>query len=396
VKHTNQLLSLAPNSTLGIISHKLHYIRDGEYYTTGGFTDYVEGLAAHFKQIILMVPVSATNNVAGLRKVSCKGYRIHPLWGCTERTVIAWLARSYIRCQTKKAFADCDIVNVRFFHMISLIALPVVEAMNKHIFLSFVGQVYGGIREKSGLRAVLVKKVKAALRKHLTFVHGWYLVDMYNLDPRMCLPAYSSTYHLAEIRKDPILPPMENEPIRLIFVGRLDSDKGIDIILRALAGQPKLSQKFKLDIVGDGSARTFLEKMVKTLHLQRIITFHGYVAHGEKWDKIMSMAHVMTFVPWHEGAPKVVIEALRFGLPVLASKVGAIPTVIQENVNGWLVEAGRPDQVIDKLKLISDLDQTTWKIISENNLKSARSHTVEEESRNTVQSLIDRKLLPML
>lgn len=397
-EHINQSLPertspLAPNSTLGIISHKLHYIYNGEYYTTGGFTDYVEGLAAHFRQTILAVPVTAADDVSSLRKVSCKCYRIHPFWGRTTRTAIAWLSRSHIRRQACRAFTDCDIVNACMFSMHSLMALPAIEAMNKAIFFTLVGQIYARTAEKSRLRAMLVRRTKAALQKHLTFVRGLHLVDIFDLNPKMCLPSYGSTYHLTEIRENPILPPMRDEPIRLIFVGRVDNDKGIDVLLRALAAEPYLSQRFKLDIVGDGIAMLSLQKLAESLQLQSSVTFHGYLPHGEKWERLMTSAHAMAFVSLHEGAPKVVVEALRFGLAILASRVGAIPTVIKENVNGWLVDAGSSSQVVDALKLISKMDETGWKNISQANLKLARSYTIEEGAHNMVQALIERGLL---
>jgi glycosyltransferase involved in cell wall biosynthesis len=398
---SEQVSPLAPNSTLGIISNKVHYTYKGELYTTGGFTDYVEGLAAHFRQTILVVPVGTPDSivnvgkisVANLRKISCKNYQIHPLWGYTLRTVIAWLASSYVRREARRAFADCDIVNVRMFAMVSLMALPVIEAMDKPIFFSLVRQPYVETVEKSRLRAMLVRQAEAALRRHLTFVHGWQLVEANNLNPDMCVPSYSSTYHITDIRKEPIQSPQENEPIRLIFVGALNKDKSVDVILRALVAEPQLSQKFRLNIVGDGPERLFLERLAEDLQLQSVVTFHGYVPHGEKMDRLMSSAHAMVFVPLNEGAPKVVTEALRFGLPVLASRAGNISTVIKEDINGWLVDAGHPQQVAEKLKIILKMNQATWETMSRANLSLARSYTIEKDARNTVQALIDRNLL---
>ena len=180
----------------------------------------------------------------------------------------------------------------------------------------------------------------------------------------------------------------------MIFVGRLNMEKGVDILLKALAAETDLSKRFQLHVVGDGSARPFLENLSKRLELQNIVTFHGYVPHGPKWEKLMKSAHALAFVPLHEGAPKVVTEALRFGLPILASKVGAIPTVLRENTNGWLVEPGDINQVVDALNRILKIDQNMWQTISKANLKLAGSYTIEEVSRDMVQSLIDRNLLP--
>ncbi len=395
---SKQVPPLAPDATLGIISHKPHYIHGGQYYTTGGFPDYVDGLAVHFKQTILVVPVTPITNPANLRKISCQKYRIHPLSAWVEREFNAGMAWHYIRRQARIAFADCDIVNVRMYSMHSLVVLSAIEKMGKPVFFSLVGQQRQRSPQepwfKTIPKSIIVRWMESVLRRHLTFVHGPYLVDVHNLSPEMCLPTYSSTYHNADIMTKPINAPESSGPIRIIFVGRLDMEKGVDILLKALAAEADISKRFQLHVVGDGFARPFLENLSKSLELQNIVTFHGYVPHGPEWEKLMKSAHALAFVPLHEGAPKVVTEALRFGLPILASKVGAIPTILRENTNGWLVEPGNINQVVDALKCILKIDQNMWQTISKANLKLAGSYTIEEVSRDMVQSLIEHNLLP--
>ncbi len=393
-----QVSPLAPDSTLGILTSKLHYLHNGRYYTTGGFTDYVEGLAEHFKKTILVVPVARTNNPANLRKISCEKYRIHPLSAWVEREFNAGLAWPYIRRQVRIAFADCDIVNVRMYSMHSLVALSAIEKTNKPVFFSLTGQQRQRPPQepwfKTIPKSIIVRWMESALRRHLTFVHGPYLVEVHNLNPELCLPTYSSTYHNTDIMNEPINAPESAGHIRMFFVGRLNMEKGVDILLKAMAAEADISKRFQLHVVGDGSARPFLENLAKSLELQNIVTFHGYVPHGPEWEKLMKSAHVLAFVPLHEGAPKVVTEALRFGLPILASKVGAIPTILRENTNGWLVEPGDINQVVDALKCILKMDKNMWQTISKANLKLAGSYTIEEVSRDMVQSLIEHNLLP--
>ena len=387
------VLPLAPRQMLGIVSHKLHYVHNNEYYTDGGFADYVEGLSAHFRQTVLVVPVikALDKEVKNLRKVSYPGCKLCPLPGYAVRTAKAWLLSPLIRRFVRRSLRNCDVVNVRLFSMCAMAALHAVEAMNKPIFLSLVGQVYFGY--PSGLRALLRRQMETMVRHHLTFVHGWYLVDVHHLDPAMCVPTYSSTFHLSDVRKRHNSGPVKDEPIRLIFVGRLDPAKGVDFLLKALAAQAEFKQQFQLEIVGDGVFRQSLTNLTQQLGLQQMVTFHGYIPHGEKMDRLMGAAHAMVFTPLHEGAPKVVTEAMRFGLPIIASRVGAIPTVIQDGINGWLVDPGDVEQIVAKLHTLSQTSPSDLGEVSKRNLTEAAEYTVEQVSRAMVKTLIDRGLL---
>lgn len=393
---SDRITPLAPDSTLGMITHKLHYIHKGQYYTTGGMFGYVEGLAAHFKKTILAVPVAKTDNIDGLAKVECKGYEIYPLWGPTTKEFIAPLTFPYLCHKVKQAFADCDIVNVRMYSMNSLVTLGTIERMKKPVFFSLTGQLRDDPplkpKFKNTLKAMIRPYIQSTLRRHITFVHGAHLIDMHKLKPDMCIPTYSSTYHQSQIKTTPINPPQPDKPVRLIFAGRLDSGKAVDILLKALADE-SISGKFKLDIVGDGSKSKEWEALSDTLGLADSVTFHGYIPHGPKFRQLMEDAHMMTFTPRHEGAPKVITEAFRFGLPVLASKVGAIPLIIRENTNGFLVEPGNVQQVIEALQKISKMEPQKWQQMSLANIELAKSYTIEETSRQIVQALIDRNLL---
>ena len=57
-----------------------------------------------------------------------------------------------------------------------------------------------------------------------------------------------------------------------------------------------------------------------------------------------------------EGLPNVLLEAMSYAVPVLATEVGAVPEVISDNKNGWLVEAGSVEALTEKLNRILNLD----------------------------------------
>ncbi len=116
--------------------------------------------------------------------------------------------------------------------------------------------------------------------------------------------------------------------LKLITACRLEQRKGVDIIIESL---PLILRKFPnatLDIVGGGSLLNELKSRAKALNLEDKITFHGKVEHSEVIN-LMKKAHVFCFpTSASEGFPKVVLEALACGLPILTTKVSVLPKLI--------------------------------------------------------------------
>lgn len=123
-----------------------------------------------------------------------------------------------------------------------------------------------------------------------------------------------------------------NKDIDILFVGRLEKVKGVDILLKALKN---LDKKYKTVIVGDGSERGNLECLAKELGLNEKVAFTG-----TRYDVKDFMCRSKIFVlpsRW-EGIPITILEAMSIGVPVIASKSGGNSEVIEDGENGLLVE----------------------------------------------------------
>lgn len=137
-----------------------------------------------------------------------------------------------------------------------------------------------------------------------------------------------------------------------LYAGRLSSEKGVDILLRALA-----SSNYKLKIAGRGPQETFLRQLVKDLKLSNQVDFLGQQGH-ESLAKLLDGAIALT-VPsiWYENMPLNILESLGRGCPVVASHIGGIPEIINHQVNGWLVEVGNSNSWIKVLDQAIQADQ---------------------------------------
>ncbi len=115
-------------------------------------------------------------------------------------------------------------------------------------------------------------------------------------------------------------------------VGRLDEFKNQSMLIRAMA--PMLSSQCRLVIVGDGPSRADIEAAVARLPEPRFV-----VITGRRMDvpRIMPAFDVFALSSTSEGLPLVVPEAMSAGLPIVATEVGGLPSVVDEDSTGKLV-----------------------------------------------------------
>jgi teichuronic acid biosynthesis glycosyltransferase TuaC len=134
----------------------------------------------------------------------------------------------------------------------------------------------------------------------------------------------------------------------LICVARLSQEKGLHVLMEALAILQKTNRcDFTTVLLGDGPERSALEARVAASGLGAKVRFAGEVDHNEvpAW---MRGAHGFCLPSFREGTPNVVIEALASGLPVVATRVGGTPLLVNAG-NGLLVEPGQAPALAEAL-----------------------------------------------
>lgn len=125
------------------------------------------------------------------------------------------------------------------------------------------------------------------------------------------------------------------------YVGRLSSEKGVATLIDAANQLP-----YKLKIVGDGPLK---DELVAKVNKEASIDFLGFKS-WEEVKKIVSKARFIV-VPseWYEVLGLVIIEAECLGTPVLGARIGAIPELIEEKVNGMCFESRCVSDLLDKI-----------------------------------------------
>jgi glycosyltransferase involved in cell wall biosynthesis len=130
---------------------------------------------------------------------------------------------------------------------------------------------------------------------------------------------------------------------RLITVGRLETGKGIETVIESLPLVARSLPGVHLDVVGDGTRRAALQGLVSRLGLSERVTFHGTVNHNTVLT-VLQRSDLFCFPSRSEGFPKVVLEALACGLPVITTRVSVLPHLLREG-GGVLLDAVTPDAV---------------------------------------------------
>lgn len=139
----------------------------------------------------------------------------------------------------------------------------------------------------------------------------------------------------------------------ILSYGRLDENKGFDNLIQAWAEIRTVGVKLK--IAGDGPDKEALEKLVKQLKLENKVEFVGQKTRGEIAQLIKQSLFVINCSKVHETFGLVVLEAMSLGKAVIASRVGAIPELIESGTNGLLYEVADIGALKNSItKLLSD------------------------------------------
>ncbi|MCL4437624.1 glycosyltransferase, partial [Patescibacteria group bacterium] len=172
----------------------------------------------------------------------------------------------------------------------------------------------------------------------------------------------------------------KNIPV-LLFVGRIEVDKNIDMLLKAVAIVLKKTP-VQLILVGSGKNEQEFQDLAKELNIENEVVFAGRLDDGNL-DKIYSLADVYMGTGTAELQGLSVMEAMAEGLPVIAANAVALPELVKNGYNGYLFELNEKDLAEKIIKILAD--KKRLKEMGENSLKAIQDHDV----KNTIAKFVD-------
>ena len=147
------------------------------------------------------------------------------------------------------------------------------------------------------------------------------------------------------------LPAEEKIPDSILFVGRLDQRKGVDLLVQALPAVLKQVPNATLYLIGKGPLRQRLYAEAAELGLAERVVFLGAIPDAELpgWYNRCTVMAVPSLL---EGLGITVLEGLACGIPIVGTAVPGLSAVLRNNENGLLVESGAKADLAEKLALV--------------------------------------------
>ena len=183
------------------------------------------------------------------------------------------------------------------------------------------------------------------------------------------------------LRSSPVFTSAE---IKLVFIGSVIKTKGIFELIDAIALLKKQNCTINLNLLGAGAQMKDLEERISQLGVADSVNLVGPIPH----DSLMNFIHdsdALILPSYREGVPNVVMESLSTGTPVIVTKVGGIPEVVQENTNGVFINALSGEGVMEA---ILKAKNTEWQSDA---IRASISHLTWANTAQHIQSLLEIK-----
>jgi len=178
---------------------------------------------------------------------------------------------------------------------------------------------------------------------------------------------------ILDLRKN--VPSLDLINPKLVIVCRQEEEKGTRQVIEAVKLLKAEHPNLHLHIVGDGGALSSFKQTVNDLSLENMVTFHGKVNHDDVLT-IMQQCHLFCYpTRSSEGFPKVVLEAMASGLPVLGTPVSAIKFML--NTGGGIVLSDSKSETLAKAINIAISDTETYLNMQEKALEKSQKFSLE-------------------
>ena len=394
--------------TLGILYH-MPFWKDadgGLWEAEGSFARYVDSLAPYFDKVILSVPVFDRPPSSGSR-VRAANVTLAPLpYFPGPRQFYPMLPR--VRKRLKDWVAECDVIHLRVPTPAAIFAFRIAEAAGKPVFLLVVGDYEALLPHLPyrGIKKILFKYYVAfeewALRymttRALTFANGAALREKHVAQGARVFETKTTTLTLADIasRTDAC----QSKRIRILTVSRIDPRKGLRVLPEAVSQLVAGGIDVTLDLVGptigligDDEKRA-IEIEAERLGVADRLKLLGAVA----LDRLIGMyrdydAFVLPTRPG-EGIPRVLMEAMASGVPVVTTRVSGISSLIDHGKNGILVDDDSATAIVRAIRQLVEHADLRRAVI-DGGYSTARAHTLERQAGEIMAIAAQELRLPI-
>lgn len=211
-------------------------------------------------------------------------------------------------------------------------------------------------------------KVKQMLRECSSFIvlgNKWNSV-VKQIEPTVTTSIISNSVHVSFKSAK-----WSQNKFQILFLGVLIKRKGIHDLLNALGLLKKNNQlkNLKVIIAGSGPEKSQLLKLTDSLGLSDIVDFVGWTDDSNKESYFLD-SQILVLPSYNEGLPIAILEALSYGLPIIASSVGDVPYAVEHSINGFLFLPGDVNNLAEYIFMLSS-DKSLYEKMSISSKKIA-------------------------
>lgn len=171
--------------------------------------------------------------------------------------------------------------------------------------------------------------------------------------------------------------------IRISFLGTIDNNKGVfDIIDCMVVNREYFRDKIELHIGGIGDEKHLLAKM-KEGNIIDFVRYDGWLDDIQK-NELLAQTDIYLQPSYFESLGIAIIEAMSYGIPIIASNTGGIPELVKSSEHGYLIAPGDIEQLFYVLRLLIE-NKNLRENFGRNSLKKSKEFTIESMEKNIIR-----------
>lgn len=340
------------NNKLSVVPLRTFYLFDKIYYQRNAFVEYLKGISQYFDNLEIIAPVKKCDGkFGGLFISSLPSKNMSFLHLPYESNLIKYssLISMYVKCiyTLYRGIRRSNTVYIFLPGNIGTLACLWSLIFRKPLVLYIAGDSVEQSRIQLNQKVNFINICKlfasyfnmlvtrlVARRARFCLVAGDILYNkLKNNNIYQRIPILELNYDNLYFRNDTC----KNKTVRCLFVGSLNSFKGITYLLYAIKRLRDISVSISLDIVGIGPLDKDLKRLSKELKIDDVVSFRGYIYDQSTLFKFYRKSDIFILPTLSEGFPRVIYEAWGHSLPIITTPVGGIPGLMKHKENSLLV-----------------------------------------------------------
>jgi len=372
------------------ISFKECWQEDGKWYSYGGFPMQMTYLGQQFDSMTLIITEAKQRpggillpefaHVVALKKPEGND-------GTRKLYVLKHL-RYYVKTisnEIKKA----DVIHTPLPGDIPLIAMIIAILKKKKLIAR-----YGGSWENNEQTTIVSKFTKFIMKRFAGGKRVMLATGSGSTPPAKNMHWIFSSV-LTEKDLSGVYPNLNrrlSETPELVYIGRLSSEKGVQVLLKAvhILKETKPNLKFRIKLIGGGPMEDELKAITKQYNIEDRVVFKGQLNKSSLLEEVQK-SDLCVQPSLTEGFSKAWLDAFFCGLPIVASNVGAASSVITKD-RGWLVKPNAPDELANRIEYCLTSEDINWEGLRNNCFNFVKELTIENWGEK-IKQICDRQWL---